>query len=185
MVVSSVLEDGEKYNFRALTTQEFDRSFNVAASRAREQMILVHSVKLDELSPNCNRFKLLSYCLNYDNEKELEYERLFESKFERDIYYCLSSKGYTLIPQFKVGKYRIDFIIKNNKNQNIAIECDGDRYHGIEQLGHDLERQSILERCGWKFARIRASEFYYDRDNSIKKLIDTIETYLNSNDILL
>lgn len=185
MVVSSVLEDGEKYNFRALTTQEFDRSFNVAASRAREQMILVHSVKLDELSPNCNRFKLLSYCLNYDNEKELEYERLFESKFERDIYYCLSSKGYTLIPQFKVGKYRIDFIIKNNKNQNIAIECDGDRYHGIEQLGQDLERQSILERCGWKFARIRASEFYYDRNNSIKKLIDTIETYLNSNDVLL
>ena len=185
MVVSSVLEDGEKYNFRALTTQEFDRSFNVAASRAREQMILVHSVKLDELSPNCNRFKLLSYCLNYDNEKEQEHEKLFESKFERDIYYCLSSKGYMLIPQFKVGKYRIDFIIKNNKNQNIAIECDGDRYHGIEQLGKDLERQSILERCGWKFARIRASEFYYDRDNSIKRLIDIIESYLNSNDALL
>ena len=81
MIIASVLENGDKYSFRALTTQEFDKSFNVAASRAREQMILVHSVKLDELSPNCNRYKLLNYCLNYDNKKEIEYEKLFESDF--------------------------------------------------------------------------------------------------------
>lgn len=66
----------------------------------------------------------------------------------------------------------------------IAIECDGDRYHGIQQLEHDLERQSILERCGWKFVRIRASEFYYNRNESTNKLIETIENYLNGNDII-
>lgn len=184
MIIASVLENGDKYSFRALTTQEFDKSFNVAASRAREQMILVHSVKLDELSPNCNRYKLLNYCLNYDNKKEIEYEKLFESDFERDIYNYLSSKGYSLIPQFKVGNYRLDFVITNDKNQKIAIECDGDRYHGIQQLEHDLERQSILERCGWKFVRIRASEFYYNRNESTNKLIETIENYLNGNDII-
>ena len=44
-----ICENGDRYSFRALTTQEFDRSFNVAASRAKEQMILVHSVTLEEL----------------------------------------------------------------------------------------------------------------------------------------
>lgn len=181
MIVSSVLENGDKYSFRALTTQEFDKSFNVAASRAKEQMILVHSVTLDELSPNCNRYRLLNYCLNYDNEIEQEYEKLFESIFEKDVYNYLISKNYKLIPQFKVGNYRIDFVLTNDNNQKIAIECDGDIYHGINELEHDLERQSILERCGWKFARIRASEFYYNKEESTRKLIDTINNYLNGN----
>ena len=56
----------------------------------------------------------------------------------------------------------------------IAIECDGDRYHGIQQLEHDLERQS---RYGWKFARIRASEFYYNRNEITNKLIEATENY--------
>lgn len=184
MVVSSVLENGDRYSFRALTTQEFDKSFNVAASRAKEQMILVHSVTLEELSPSCNRYKLLNYCLNYDNEKQEEYEKLFESNFERDIYYCLTSKNYKLIPQFKIGKYRLDFVLSNDSNQKIAIECDGDTYHGVDELEHDLERQSVLERCGWKFIRIRASEFYYNKEESIKNIISQIEYYLNANNTI-
>lgn len=181
MGVSSLYENGDIYSFRALTTKEFDRSFNVAASRAKEQMILVHSVKLDELNPNCNRYKLLNYCLNYDNERDKKNEELFESNFEKDIYYHLTSLGYLLSPQFKIGNYRIDFVLTNENNQKIAIECDGDKYHGINELENDLKRQSILERCGWKFVRIRASEYYYNREKSIKKVIELINHYLNGN----
>lgn len=180
MVISPILENGEKYNFRALTTKEFDRSFNVAASRAKEQMILVHSVKLEELSQNCNRYKLLNYCMTYKEEKNKEYEKLFESNFEKDIYRYLTSKGYNLVPQFKIGKYRLDFILVNENNQKIAIECDGDAYHGIEQLEYDLDRQTVLERCGWKFIRVRASEFYYNKDECTKKMLENIEYYLNN-----
>ncbi len=185
MVISSVLESGEKNNFRALTTAEYDKSFNVAASRAKEQMILVHSVTLDELSTNCNRYKLLNYCLHYNDEREKEYDKLFESNFERDVYQFLISKNYKLIPQFKIGNYRLDFVLTNDMNQKIAIECDGDIYHGINELENDLTRQSILERCGWKFVRIRASEFYYNKEESTKKMIDTIEHYLLGNDSII
>lgn len=180
MVVCNILDNGERYSFRALTTQEFNKSFNVAASRAKEQMILVHSVKLGELSVDCNRYKLLNYCLNYEKGKEKNNEKLFESQFEKDVYEYLTSKDYELKPQFKVGKYRIDFVLENDLNQKIAIECDGDKYHDIEQLDYDLNRQSVLERCGWKFARIRASEFYYDREKSMKRLMEEIDSYLNN-----
>lgn len=184
MGVSSLYENGEKYAFNALTKKEFDRSFNVATSRAKEQMILVYSVKIDELNPDCNRYKLLNYCLNYDLEKEKNNEKLFESNFEKDIYHSLTSKGYSLKPQFKIGKYRIDFVLISDSNQKIAIECDGDSDHGINELEDDLKRQSILERCGWKFFRIRASEYYYDREKSITKLIDLIEHYLKDNEFI-
>lgn len=184
MVISSVLENGDRYNFRALTAKEYDRSFNVAASRAKEQMILVHSVNIEELNPNCNRYKLLNYCLNYDKEKRKEYEKMFESNFEKDVYEYLIAKNYNLIPQFKVGNYRLDFVLSNNNEQKIAIECDGDRYHGLNELESDLKRQGILERCGWKFVRIRASEFYYDKEESMKGVISAIEKYLNNNDVV-
>ena len=144
-------------------------------------MVLVHSVKLEELNPSCNRYKLLDYCMNYKSEKKQEAEKLFESGFERDIYYALDSKGYSLTPQFKVGKYRLDFIVENNNNQKIAIECDGDIYHGLDQLDNDLKRQTILERCGWKFVRVRASEFYYEREKTIPRLVLEINTKLNGN----
>ncbi|MBQ2873220.1 MAG: AAA family ATPase [Bacilli bacterium] len=180
MVVSSVLENDQKYSFRALTTQEFDKSFNVAASRAREQMILVHSVTLNELSQNCNRYKLLNYCLNYNNTKQPEYENLFQSNFEKDVYDALVSKNYQLIPQFKVGKYKLDFVLSNDNNQKIAIECDGDIYYDIAELKYNLERQSVLERCGWKFIRIRASEFYYNNEECFQSLLKKIESYLKT-----
>lgn len=181
MVISPIDEKGEKYMFRALTTKEYDKSFNVAASRAKEQMILVHSIKLEEINnPKCNRYRLLNYCLNYNSDEEQEKEKLFESSFERDVFYVLDSKGFKLTPQFKVGKYRLDFVIENDKNQKIVIECDGDRYHGIDQLENDLERQTVLERCGWKFVRVRASEFYYDREKSVEIMVKKINNYLNN-----
>ena len=124
---------------------------------------------------NCNRYKLLNYCINYKNNEVQETEKLFESSFERDIYYLLQAKGFKLIPQFKVGNYRLDFIVENNSNKKIVIECDGDSYHGIDKLEYDLER------CGWKFIRIRASEFYYNKEKTTQTIIDEINNYLNNN----
>ncbi|NDO45308.1 DUF559 domain-containing protein [Clostridium sp. MD294] len=58
------------------------------------------------------------------------------------------------------------------KNQKIAIECDGERYHsGEKKLREDMERQAILERLGWKFIRIRGSEYYRDPEKTIKRVI--------------
>ena len=182
MVIASIDEKGEKLQFKALTTKEFDKSFNVAASRAKEQMILVHSVRLEELgNTTCNRYRLLNYCMNYKTEEKQAVEKLFESDFERDVYYLLDANGFKLIPQFKVGNYRLDFVVENNQNQKIVIECDGDSFHGPEQFEKDLERQTVLERCGWKFVRIRASEFYYNKQEAITRIINEINNYLGNN----
>lgn len=52
--------------------------------------------------------------------------------------------------------------------KRLAVECDGDRYHPLEKLGEDMERQAILERLGWQFVRIRGSAFYRDPDRAMK-----------------
>ncbi len=61
------------------------------------------------------------------------------------------------------------------KDKKIAIECDGERYHiGAEKIREDMERQTILERIGWQFIRIRGSEYYRNKTQTIENLIKSL-----------
>lgn len=57
----------------------------------------------------------------------------------------------------------------------LAIECDGDFWHGADQYEADLARQRELERCGWEFFRIRESQFYADMPGVLQKLWETLD----------
>ena len=61
------------------------------------------------------------------------------------------------------------------KDKKIAIECDGERYHsGAEKIREDMERQTILERIGRQFIRIRGSEYYRNKTQTIENLIKSL-----------
>ncbi len=173
-----------------LTKSSDERRFNVAASRARDQMILFHSVNIDDLSIYDLRRKLLEFFINKEpnksqsiniNKDELEKLALrenrsiveppkpFESWFEVDVALELIRRSYKIIPQYKVAKKRIDIVVEGDYTK-LAIECDGDRWHGPDEYERDLERQKQLERCGWKFFRIRESLFYVNKDKALEKL---------------
>ncbi|MGG1660899.1 ankyrin repeat domain-containing protein [Brevibacillus sp. NRS-1366] len=157
----------------ALVKRSDYQRFNVAASRARDQMILFHSVDLNHLNPQCARFRLLQYCL-HPHRVNLEVEHakdLLESPFEEDVYRLIAARGYRVIPQVKVGSVnkRIDLVIEGMSNR-LAVECDGDKWHGLDKWEDDLERQRILERVGWNFWRIRGSVFYRDPEKAMASL---------------
>ncbi len=65
--------------------------------------------------------------------------------------------------------YRIDLVIQGENNR-VAVECDGDRYHGIEKWEYDQRREAQLRRAGWKFWRISGSAFYRDKDKALEGL---------------
>jgi len=174
------------------------RRFNVAVSRARDQIWLFHSVTKDELSPLCLRRRLLEFFENTYvqqiagiNREELEHKALrdnraivkppkpFESWFEVDVALDLLRKGFTVIPQYEVAGKRIDLVVEGG-NARLAVECDGDEFHGIEKYEQDMHRQRILERCGWVFFRIRASEYYVNKEIALEglwKLLEDMRIY--------
>ncbi|MGA7626452.1 MAG: hypothetical protein WCA91_23035, partial [Candidatus Acidiferrales bacterium] len=59
-----------------------------------------------------------------------------------------STDKLQLTPQWRVGTYRIDLVVEAN-HKRMAVECD--RYHPLDKLGEDMERQAVLERMGWIF----------------------------------
>jgi very-short-patch-repair endonuclease/MinD-like ATPase involved in chromosome partitioning or flagellar assembly len=177
------------HNRAALTRPEDERRFNVAVSRAKEQVWLFHSVQIDDLSnTNDLRYKLLDHFLNYKQQpipRQKIYERSigtqpepFESWFEVDVFNDIVANNYSVIPQYEVakGRYRIDLVAILPTGIKIAIECDGDKYHGAEQFQNDFMRQRILERCGWQFFRVKGAEYYSNRRKALEPLWKLLKT---------
>ncbi|CAM3907402.1 AAA domain-containing protein [Kibdelosporangium persicum] len=166
----------------ALTQDLNVQRFNVAASRAKDQMWVFHSLRLSDLgNPEDMRFQLLDYCYavsghvgHQDDARHTvvpEDRRVepFDSLFEQRVFNRLVDRGYSVIPEYPAEGYRIDLVVVGGKTR-LAVECDGDAWHGPEAYERDLARQRDLERCGWRFFRIRESEFYADRPAVLARL---------------
>ncbi len=195
MLLSLVSAPSEGRRIGTLTDEAARRRFNVAASRARDQLLLFHTATLNDLSPLCLRYALLQYCRNPAIERTgvtgvplPEMQRLaatadrdrvrppepFESWFEIDVFLRLAARGYRVLPQYEVAGYRLDLVVEG-MNRRIAVECDGDHWHGPERYEDDMARQRMLERCGWRFWRIRGSAFALDPDGALEELWETLE----------
>jgi very-short-patch-repair endonuclease len=100
----------------------------------------------------------------------------FDSWFEVDVFLALIDRGYRVLPQYPVAGKWIDLVVEDAQRR-IAVECDGDEWHGPDEYEADCIREGIISRCGWQFARIRASSFYAQRVKAIEKLIEVISLH--------
>jgi len=178
------LEPGSR--LAPLTRDEYLQRYNVAASRAKDQMWLYHSVSLNEL-PNSEdlRHQLIAYVEEVapaghfwaaESPAVSEDERVepFDSLFEQRVYNRIVQRGYVVEPQFDANGYKIDLVVIGAKGR-LAVECDGDHWHGPEAYLSDLARQRDLERCGWTFFRVRESNFYVDEAAALHALWEQLD----------
>ncbi len=165
-----------------------EKRFNVAMSRGRDQVWLFHSVRSDDLSNAYLRKRLLQFFENkrpqkiagierddlerralQDNRVNMKPPDPFDSWFEVDVALELLRKDFNVIPQYKVAGRKIDLVIEGGQSR-LAVECDGEFWHSLDDYEKDMLRQRQLERCGWEFFRIRESAFYLDKDNALAPL---------------
>ncbi|HXB67622.1 MAG TPA: AAA domain-containing protein [Candidatus Acidoferrales bacterium] len=140
----------------------YKQRYNVAASRARDQMWVVHSLDPQtDLQPEDLRRRLLHHVLHPAELRDrfANAQERVESEFERQVAARLIAAGYKVVPQWRVGAYRIDLVIEGTARR-LAVECDGDRYHPPEHLDADIRRQEILQRLGWTFVRLRGGQYF-------------------------
>lgn len=152
------------------------KRYNVAASRAKNQMWVVNSLDVDnDLKTGDIRKEFLEYV---SSPKEMllteEMEKNSESVFEEKIAKYLISEGYHIEQQWEAGLYKIDMVALF-QDKKVAIECDGEKWHSTEeQIREDMERQNVLERCGWEFIRIRGSRYFKNPESTMKTLIEEL-----------
>jgi very-short-patch-repair endonuclease len=88
---------------------------------------------------------------------------------------------YSIIPQFFIPDtpYRVDFVIKNQKNQKIIciIECDGHEFHEKtkEQARKDKKRDRDITKKGYTILHFTGSEIVNNTDSCVFEIIDFIK----------
>ena len=173
VIFLSLVDSSDGGFLRVREEPMFKQRFNVAASRARDQMWVVHSLDpRSHLKPGDLRRRLIEYA--EDPYRALAANENTEnapgSALEQEVAARLTGLGYRVVPQWRVGHYVIDLVIEND-GKRLAVECDGDRFRPLERLPDDMARLAVLERLGWTFERIRGSQFLRDPDRAMEPVL--------------
>ena len=200
VIFISLVDSSDENRFLRLVGEGTDgairKRFNVAISRAKDQLWIIHSIDKKSLKEGDLRKEVFDY-INSVKENTFEKsinEKIVSSDFENEIVNHLLEKNYNIKQQCKVGSYILDIVVVYG-DKKIAIECDGKNLNYTEQeIIASLEEQEILERCGWEFVRVRASEYFKNPNKAIRELIIQLddkgihpsnkENYSDENDLL-
>jgi very-short-patch-repair endonuclease len=177
VVFISLVDTAERGSLSLRDQELFKQRFNVAASRARDQMWIVHSLSPhNDLKADDLRRQLIEHAEDPARLMRAleEKEKRTQSNFEREVMKRLAAAGYRVTPHWRIGTFRIDLVVEGD-GKRLAIECDGDRYQPLDKLPEDMERQSVLERMGWIFTRIRSSEFLRNPARAMKPVFEKLQ----------
>jgi very-short-patch-repair endonuclease len=144
---------------------------NVAFSRARLQTHCFISLPVPEVPERIWIKKYLQYVQECGHVSHcLSDLKTFDSHFEEEFYSLARNvlgPTYTIQNQVRSCGFKIDFVIANMKTgKQLAVECDGpthfrdeiDEEYGI-YVEDDEERQRVFEAAGWRFWRIKYSDW--------------------------
>jgi len=141
-------------------------------------MWVIHSLDASsDLQPGDLRRRLIEHARAPELLTRLpeDEERRAQSTLEREVMKRLVQAGYNVIPCWKVGSRSIDLVVEGD-GMRLAIECDGDRELSLEELREDMDRQTMLERLGWTFARVRGSLFFREPDRAMKPILEKLQS---------
>ncbi|MDP2932925.1 MAG: AAA domain-containing protein, partial [bacterium] len=162
---------------------------NVAFSRARQMVHCFVSLPIEQVPDKIWIKRYLQYVQEY-GEVDVNAVQLkpFDSHFEEEFYHIAHQalkRKYKIQNQVESCGFKIDFVIINiTSGKKLAIECDGPCHFEDEldeeydiYIENDEERQRILEAAGWRFYRIRYSDWInekFDRKGIIKDIIQAV-----------
>jgi very-short-patch-repair endonuclease len=105
-----------------------------------------------------------------------------DSPFEEAVAWALQRRGWNVVPQVGVSRFRIDLGVVHPDRPGdffLGVECDGATYHSAATArDRDKVRASILESLGWKLARVWSTDWWIDKERATEKLHRQIERHL-------
>lgn len=172
--------------------QSVKQKYNVAISRAKNQLWFLHSFDVNnDLEANDIRKDFIEYIQNINDDTS---NIQSNSYFETTVANILKRQGYPIIQQKVVGNYKVP-IAAVYGDKKVVIECHGeDQYNGKENILLNMEKQAVLERMGWNFIHIRGSEYFNNPKETIKRVIvelvalgfvKTVQNNINKDNTLL
>lgn len=173
-------------NFGPVSSEGGERRLNVLFTRARKKCTVFASISHQDIRTDVSTHagpRVLKSFLKFAATGDMDVPKLtgeeFDSPFEEDVANVILSFGYHVEGQVGTSGFKIDLVVCDSEDASrylLAVECDGARYHSSAWARErDRLRQQVLEGKGWKFHRIWSTDWFYNREAEIKKLLTAIE----------
>jgi very-short-patch-repair endonuclease len=193
-----------RYQWGPLLRDGGERRLNVAATRARRRLTVVSSFSTHDVDPTrltAPGARLLADYLEYarsggvSSRTEACGGGTYDDKrasaghagasqaggdaggpgsFEVDVAARLADLGITVVPQYGVGGYRVDFAAAHPDDPSrmiLAVEADGAAYRDSGSVrDRDRLRKEHLERLGWRVHRLWSTAWFTDPEAELAKL---------------
>lgn len=179
-------------NFGPLNKEGGWRRLNVAITRARREMLVFSSFDTSMIDLNRTNARAVR-----DLKHFLEFAQLgpralaeaiqgsvggYDSPFEEAVAQGLRRKGWQVVPQIGVSRFRIDLGIVHPDRPGdylAGVECDGATYHSAATArDRDKVRSAILQGLGWKLVRLWSTEWWVDKAGALERLHEALEALL-------
>ena len=178
---------GRVYNrFGPINQEGGERRLNVAVTRSKLRLTVVHSMKSTDITSSSQGARLLRRFLEFvanpgtaiEGEVVVDAGADYESPFEEMVGRALIERGHRVVRQIGVAGYRIDLGImsENGSGIDLGIECDGKTYHSSPAArDRDWLRQQVLEGLGWTIHRVWSTSWVRNPDSEIEAIERALE----------
>ncbi len=188
-----------RYQWGPLLRDGGERRLNVAATRARRRLTVVSSFSSHDVDPDRVTkagARLLADYLEYAGSGGTVVKGVGVAggasggaelnPFEADVRDRLAACGITVVPQYGVGGYRVDFAAAHPEDAGrmvLAIEADGASYRESGSVrDRDRLRGEHLQRLGWGFHRLWSTNWFQDPQGEVAKVRDAYDRAVSATD---
>lgn len=182
------------HNFGPINQEGGQRRLNVLVTRARNQVVVVSSIRAGDIDLSRTQKegpRLLKNYLDYAERGPValgaevrSVGQEHESPFEEAVAAALARAGWTVHAQVGVSRFRIDLAVVHPAQPGrylLGIECDGRTYHSLKTVrDRDRLRQEILEGLGWEIHRVWSTEWMRDPDRELARITSRLQALLSS-----
>jgi len=173
-------------NFGPINKEGGWKRLNVAASRAKQEMILFSIMSYDmiDLSRTSSvGVSALRDFLEYGERGTLisayDERNSHSSGLANRIIRALEEKGYRCIKNVGNSEFKIDIAVtdpRNSQSYILGILLDGDVYSKTQNTrDREVAQISVLSSLGWNIHRIWAMDYWADERKEISKVLDLLE----------
>jgi hypothetical protein len=173
-------------NFGPLNRAGGERRLNVAVTRAREELVVVSTLRAGDLDLAQSASVGLTHLRRYLDFAERGIDALTaaanvalpSSPLHDDVQHELKKHGYETVAHVGCGSYRLDLGVLDPANPNTfvaGIAFDGPAYaQTATARDRDRLRPEVLARLGWRLHRIWAADWLHRRDEEVQRLLQAL-----------
>ncbi len=178
------------HNFGALNQDGGERRLNVLITRARRANYIFSNFGFTDLDLSRTRAKAMMVLRDYlqyagaaEAATPLQSDQEAEGLLETEVANALRSKGYEVLIKVGSSGYKLDLAVLHPQQPGtmvLGIECDGMAYHkSRSSRDRDRLRQAVLEGLGWNLYRLWSTDWFYNKEQALNKIVATIESIID------